>query len=111
MENEQILLSLLERLGITKTETHSILIKANTQVGVTLGEGACKAVVLRLNNFNLNLTSVTTATHFYWGDNQQQDNEVLRGINSQIIFCTDQNQVKIRCQFDVDTFIQVMVYK
>lgn len=112
MENEDLLV-LLRKANLQQTSTLAVKIAQNLDTGVKLADnGACKAVVLRLNNFARNSVNGTqvTATYFYWGDNQRQEFEVLRGVNSQVIFCSNLSEVQVRCPFNEEVFIQVMVY-
>lgn len=98
---------------ITKSEYLTIPVTQTPDQGIKIGEGKCKAVILKLNNFTRNNTAglAITATYFYYGDSTEQERECLRGISSDLIFCTDLNQVYIRNPFAATVNIQVLILK
>lgn len=113
MTTEQLLTLLLER-QIYKTQfaTVNIPAAANPQ-GLPLGQGKCIAVILYLNKLVLNTqTNTDTAAdvaQVYYGDSQGQFRELLRGQSSDVIFCTDLEQVYVRGN-GVANQIQVTIY-
>ncbi len=109
MTNEQKLDLLLKR-GLTKTSFRTIPVAVSQTVGKPIGLGECKAVILRLNNYTRNTTTgaVQAVETAYYGDEQTQEFELLRGIDSEIIFCEDLSEVFVRTA-EACT-IQVLVY-
>lgn len=111
--NEQLLLTLA---NLQLTDVLDIPVMANNQMPKQLAStGKVKAVVLRLNEYVLNTETQTDAPYFYWSNSaKSQTFEVLRGVNSQVIFCTDLSQVWIRYPVlsgrDESITIRVMVY-
>lgn len=112
-ERDEFNFSTLSGRGITKTDTHTLPVTQTLISGIPVGQGACKAIVLRLNSNIRNNTAagLVTATYFYWGDAQKQENEVLRGIDSIVIFCKNQEEVFVRNAFSGVINIQVVVYR
>jgi hypothetical protein len=98
---------------ITQSEHKTIPVPQTTEQGTQISEGKCKAVILRLNRFTRNDTAggEVAATYFYYGDSQKIERECLRGESSDIIFCTDLNQVYVRNPFATDINIQILIYK
>lgn len=116
-ENEQVR-TLLALAGVTKTNYITVPVLANASKGIKLGNGGCKAVVLRLNQYARNTVTDTfgaTKACFYIGDANRQEFEVLGGINSQVIFCNDLSEIWVRVPAAVtalgDVNIQVMIYE
>lgn len=102
---------LLQAIGITKTDTRTIHVKQTLVSGIEIGQGGCKAIKLHLNTRVRNTDNLITATYFYWGDAQKQENEVLRGEDSVYIFCENQEEVFVRNAFAGVIDIQVTVYR
>lgn len=106
---------LLDGANLTLTDTVTVLVNPSNVEGVKIGEGKCKAVILRLNNHESNVATVTSTLYFYYGDSKSQIFEVLKGENSDIIFCTDLRQVFVRIPviagWEAQIGIQVMVYR
>lgn len=108
MENEQLLL-LLRNAGITKTTQVTKIIQPNKSQGVPLGFQKCKAVILRMNNYVFGTNTVNTANYFYWGNQDKQRNEVLRGVNSIVIFCENANEIFVNIPEVVETTVEIEV--
>lgn len=106
-------IDLLIASTMVKSNTFTVPVAQTIDKGIKLGEGQCKAVILRLNNFLRNSTDGTAiaASYFYYGDAQKQERECLRSVSSDIIFCTDLNQVFVRNPFPGIIYIQVLQYK
>lgn len=98
---------------ITETEYKTVPVPQTLAQGMKIGEGKCKAVVLRLNRFTRNnIAGVeVAATYFYYGDSQKIERECLRGESTDIIFCTNLDQVWVRNPFAADINIQIMLLK
>lgn len=114
MTLEQKIDLLLQR-GIVRTGFATTFVPENDSKGSPLGKGNCKAVVLRLNEFERNSTAGTAQAveQIYYGDAARQEFELKRGINSDIIFCTDLEEVFIRMPVDAavaDVQVQIMIY-
>jgi hypothetical protein len=109
IQQQQQIQLLLER-GICKTEFATIPISANNNRGVPLGQGRVKAIILRLNKYERNSVNGTAIvqTQVYYGDESRQEYELIQGVDSNIIFCTDLQEVYIRTPADVT--IQVLIY-
>lgn len=102
-------LDLLLSRGITKTKFASLNLEAAMVAGVPLGQGKCKAVLLRANHYQTYTSTVqgaATGLKFYYGDKNQQTIEYLLNPNttagntnqrdSQLIFCEDLQDVYVR---------------
>lgn len=98
--------ALLER-GITRTRFSSIVIQSNEKQGQPIGQGKCKAVILKANHHKTYALDdpqlIFFAGKFYYGDQHQQTNEYLVNTNStatdtntrdsELIFCKDLKDV------------------
>lgn len=110
MEEKEFLL-LLQRAGITKTRFAALHIPSNVNQGIPIAsQGKCKAVVLRLNAFELDTDTEITIPAIYYGDAQRQQYELITGINSQIIFCDDLSEVWVRYAGDEEVNGQIIIY-
>src|SRR4051812_13115889 len=91
-------------LGITFSELKTVKVEANTtETGIALGQGECKAVRIRLNAFTRNSNAVAIVPeYFYYGDSQSQEFELETGVNSELIPCTNLNQIWVRNPYNVD---------
>jgi hypothetical protein len=94
-------IDLLLTRDITHTQFGTISVPATALLkGVKIGQGKCRAVVLYLNSLALNTTTnAATAAilaQVYYGDSRSQFRELIRGQQSDIIFCTDLSQVYVR---------------
>lgn len=103
-------IDLLLSRGITRTRFASINLDAAMLSGVPLGQGKCKAVLLRANHYQTYTASTVqgaaTGLKFYYGDKNQQTVEYLLNPNttagntnqrdSQLIFCEDLQDVWVR---------------
>jgi len=110
--NEQILTITTGYLQLTDTFDVPLIQNGSP---TKLGTGKCKAVILRLNKYLLDSDQEGDTNLFYFGNAKSQNFEVLRGINSQIIFCTDLEQVFVRIlnvsKPTTKNTIRVMVYR
>jgi len=106
-------------LLLTETRTITVTVPASgVDKGFPIGQGRCKAVILRLNNYLYNTTTnALTPTNqglLYYGDSSQQRFELIRSassdINSELIICSDLNQVWIKGIPNVANEIQVIIY-
>jgi hypothetical protein len=104
-------IDLLLSRGITKTRFTSLNLNAGMIAGVPLGQGKCKAVLLKANHYET-YTQDRAAQgsaqdlKFYYGDKNQQTVEYLVNPNeaadntnqrdSQLIFCEDLQDVWVR---------------
>lgn len=100
--------TLLPIIGATKTNFATISIPqtangVNYTQGRPIGNGKCKAVMLRLNALFRNSTSavyspstIYYSAGFYLGDQNRQEYEVLAGTNSPLIICNDLSEVWVR---------------
>lgn len=97
--------------NLTQTEFSSIPVKASLITGTPIGLGACKAVILRLNLYERNSTkeTVQAVEQIYYGDSTGQEFELLRGQDSEIIFCNALEDVFVRTP--TDCIVQVLAYK
>jgi hypothetical protein len=119
---------------ITETAFSSVIVKSNVLQGQPIGQGACKAVILRANKFLTYSDAPDTyngdagvggrANKFYYGDSKQQTFEYLLNVDnanrtlgntkdSEIIYCKDLSDVWVR-QFNnenVDIEIQILIYR
>lgn len=94
-DNNELLLRLLSS-GLTQTECIDIPLVASKIAKPLASKGMCKAVVLRLNEYDINTETQTDAPYFYVGDKTFQTIEVLRGINSQVFFIDDLSEIYLR---------------
>lgn len=86
--------------------------------GVSLGAagGGCVGVRLYLNYYELNTKTVRVVAdslrQVYFGDSQNQTQELLAGVWSPIIYCTDVSQVYVRnnSNSDPNPNLQVWIY-
>ena len=111
-----------------KTRFTTVTVKHNTQ-GISLGQGACKAVKLHWNRHDINSVgsvnySAPTDT-IYYGDSQQQtvelspildeaNGEITNPYGSHLSFCEDLSEVFVRGWFDDSTYIaelEVIIYE
>ena len=122
--DEKIELLLLR--GITKTRFASLNLTAAMVAGIPLGQGKCKAVLLRANHYQTYTASTVqgaaSGLKFYYGDKNQQTIEYLLNPNttagdtnqrdSQLIFCEDLQDVYVRFTDNApDTLeIQITIY-
>lgn len=111
-------IDLLVKRGITQSHFETVRFNASSLgQGIEIGQGACLAVILRLNRYVFNNTTGTenTIRQIYYGDRTRQECELLRGESSEIIFCNDLSEVFIRCPYDPagvgnQAFISIMIY-
>lgn len=102
-------LDLLLSRGLTRTRFSSVIVKSDINRGVPIGQGKCKAVILKANHFLTYETDpqlISNSGKFYYGDQQQQTKEYLVNTNtvagdtntksSEIIFCKDLKDVWVR---------------
>lgn len=113
---EQLLkyLELIWWARITRSEHKTFVAPASTLAqGVALGNGKCKAVILKFNSFVRNDTAglAVAPTYIYFGDSQSTERELLRGVSSDVIFCNDLNEITIRNPFIADVQVQVLIYR
>ena len=96
-EQEKTMLALA---GVNQTNFITIPVSTLESEGVPLGSGKCVAVVLRVNLYDRNTQTLVGGdggAQFYIGDANRQEYEVVFGINSQVIFCSDLSEVWVRC--------------
>jgi hypothetical protein len=117
MNNMDALLLLTQNLvarQIAKTQFATIKLPSTALAqGIPLGQGKCIGVILYVNSLVLN-TATKTATannlnQIYYGDNQKQFRELVAGQPSDILFCTDLEQIFIRGN-GVENHVQVTIY-
>lgn len=113
-QKNQLLLTLLLERQIIKTQFATVRIPATAlKTGIPLGQGKCRGVVLHLNSLVLNTTTkVATADNLnqiYYGDERSQFRELIAGNSSDVIFCTDLQDVFVRGN-GVENFVQVLIY-
>jgi len=98
--------------GIQETTFQIVRVDKTNNVGVPIGQGACKAVVLYLNKYMRNSESGIEQgiNQIYYGDSNGQEFELLAGVNSAIIFCSSLEKVFVRNPFPAEARIQVLVY-
>lgn len=81
--------------------------------GIPIGQGKCKAVLLRLNNTILNNSAGTlipvAERNVYYGDANGQFFELTNGQTSELILCEDLSEVYIRGNGTLNR-IQAMIY-
>ncbi len=96
--------------GIAKTKFIAVPVAVTLTQGVPIGMGKCRAVILRLNQYTRNDTGggLQAVEAAYYGDDQSQEFELLRGVDSEIIFCTDLQEVFIRSA-EACT-VQILIY-
>ena len=97
-----------------KTTFASIPIPASANVkGIAIGQGECLGVRLYLNTLVLNTqTQTETAANLaqvYYGDSQTQRRELLAGVESRFLPCTDLEQIFVRCN-GVANEVQIIIY-
>lgn len=110
MDEKEFLL-LLQRAGITKSRFIGFNIPSNLNQGIPLAtQGKCKAVVIRLNKFEIDTDTEIAVPAIYYGDAQRQQYELITGINSQIIFCDDLSEVFVRYTGDEEVNGQIIIY-
>lgn len=104
---------LLGFLGTTETEFKTVIVRQTLISGVPVGIGGCRAIRLRLNQYERNSVNATNATQtqVYYGDSNAQEVELLRGTWSELIVCSDLNKVFVRNPFSTAANVQIMVYK
>lgn len=128
---EQLLQGLIGKIqallnrGITRTEFFTLAVPYTPDKGIPIGQGACKAVVLKVNALTRNDTNVFV-THMYYGDSKGQERELIGACGtaaagdpitynfgaSEVIFCTDLSQVFVRHGLNGNILqLQVLVYK
>lgn len=111
MLDEQMAL-LMNRITRTKFFTVTVPATANVQ-GVPIGDGKCVAVVLYLNSLVLNTqANASTAANLaqvYYGDQQSQFRELIRGQQSDIIFAKDLSEIYVRGN-GIENHVQVIAY-
>lgn len=110
---EQLLKQLIGKIqaltnrGITRTEFFTLAVPYTPNVGIPIGQGACKAVVLKVNSLIRNSDDAPIIGTLYYGDSKSQERELIGftigggGIfsysnSSDVIFCTDLSQVFVR---------------
>jgi hypothetical protein len=108
---EQKIDILLDR-QICHTRFTSVTVPADNTQGLPIGQGACKAVILKLNRYVFNSTNGTEqgVEQMYIGDAQAQDWELERGRSSDIIFCKDLNEVFVRVPSGEVALVQILMY-
>lgn len=119
-------LDTLQALGITKTRVTSIPVTSSNVYGIPIGQGKCKAVVLKANHFIPNTTTPQISNvqgYFYYGDSQQQSYEYIVNVgaanvpnvrSSELIICNDLQDVWVRFPdiFAEDViWIDIIVYE
>lgn len=110
MSNPKERFALLEGKGITESEFLSIQVPVATLKGRPIGQGKCKAVVLRFNNLTRNDITSVDFQPIYYGDSDGQEMELLRGETSEVIFATDLSNVYVRAPLFV-TDLTAIVYR
>ena len=114
---------------ITRTSFFNIPLTAPMASGVPIGKGSCKAVRLKLNNFEIGTTETIQASgikssRILYGDARQQTAELplfvdpAGGSNGYVhwtpkIYCTDLEQVYVMAPDNSTTntlTVQVMIY-
>ncbi len=110
-----------------KTSFLSLPLAVTPNVGVPIGEGACRAVRLHLNVFSRNDVTLIGDTYYcYYGDSQRQECQLVAtgatgGLPSvpsiidhwsPLIYCTNLSQVFYRMgiEIDADAYLDVMVH-
>jgi hypothetical protein len=108
---EQKIDVLLDR-QICHTRFASVTVAPDNQQGLPIGQGACKAVILKLNRYVFNSTDGTEqdVEQIYFGDARSQDWELERGKSSDIIFCKDLNEVCVRVPSGEIATVQILIY-
>lgn len=119
-------IDLLLNRQITKTEFSSVTLQAATpDYGIPIGQGKCKAVILRYNQYERNSrTTLLESTHIYYGDSNRQEFELISNeagnriapFNSEIIFCDNLEDVFVRAASNDDfnkfpLTVQILIYK
>jgi len=112
-----------------KTRFITVPITQTLDKGIAIGQGACKAVRLRLNAFQRNSINTPTAGEqffIYYGDSQTQENELLAIFLGQragydwspLIYCENLEEVHIRYagvfateDWPAVAYVQVMIYE
>lgn len=102
-------LDTLQKLGVTRTKFLTVSANkpgANFNLGQAIGQGLCKAVKLHVNAYTRNANTLLVATNFYiyYGDPLAQEHELtvvnnsgnVNTRDSELIICSDLNQVWIR---------------
>lgn len=110
MTLEQKIDLLLHRQIVLTKFTNARLERAMVSTGIEIGRGKCRAVILRLNQYDRNSTNATlqAVEQAYYGDSQSQEFELLRGVDSELIFCNDLSEVFVRAPEACN--IQVLIY-
>lgn len=105
-------IELTDKIKIHKTSFITKDLPASMSKGMQIGDGKCKAVILRLNEYVLNDTAGTqnAQRQIYYGDESNQRFELLRGKNSEIIFCTDLAQVYVRNPYNTVAYVEAIIY-
>lgn len=108
-----------------KTRFISVPINTSSNTGIPIGQGACKAVRLKLNALIRNAKTGLNVfvSSAYYGDSQSQECELVAGFNpiggltatlfyqsewTPKIYCQNLEEVFIRSQLD-DLVLQVMI--
>lgn len=112
--SEQLDLLLIAKRTMLRTDFLTVTIPATAlKRGLPIGDGKCLAVVLYLNSLAHNtVTNTATAANLaqiYYGDARSQERELIRGQQSDIIFCKDLSEVYVRGN-GVENHIQVLIY-
>lgn len=81
-----------------------------TKIGTPLGQGKCKAVRLRLNNYDRNTENKVTIEYIYYGDAKAQEMELRLDTTSHLIITDNLNKIYIRNpKSDIRAFVQVEI--
>lgn len=105
-------LSLLMSAGISKTTFKTLPVKETNNVGISIGQGACKAVIIKLNFFMRNAedSAEQIIEQIYIGDTNAQEFELLTGTNSPVIFCENLEEIFVRNPYPSIAYVQVLIY-
>lgn len=110
-QDNNILTGILD--GFTKSHTINRWFTPDDEKGQQIGIGKCKAVILRMNVYQLNTEDENALPYFYYGDADSQTLECLRGDNSNVIFATRLEQIYIRIPaLTTDKVaVQILIYE
>lgn len=84
------------KMGLTRTRTFYLIVPENEELGIPIGTGACKGVILRLNTYRYNSKTKSKVEYIYYGDSTAQQYELEIGKESQLILCQDLSEIYAR---------------
>ena len=108
-------IDLMESRGIVATDFATVTIPLTAvKSGMPIGIGACKAVQLYINLYELNTDKLEEVDDnlqiLYYGSANGQFRELIAGRISDLIFCEDLQDVYVRGNGIADNNIQVTIY-